>query len=92
MSGGTKFASWDATTGGRSSGKISSPRELHTVRPKTPSDLIPAARQIEFESCEKRPDSELSKEKWRNNSSHFFSKHVGLIHLADLSGPETFFL
>ena len=33
-----------------------------------------------------RSDSELSKKKWRNNSSDgdFFSKHFGLIHLAGL--------
>ena len=41
----------------------------------------------------KRSDSELSKEKWRNNSSDgdFFSKHFGLIQLAGLSVLEHFF-
>ena len=45
------------------------------------SELIHLARKIELKT---RSDSELSKEKWRNNSSDgdFYSKHFGLNHLA----------
>ena len=59
-----------------------------TVRAENFSELIPATRKIEFESCKylKKPsDSELSK---KNGGiirpRRIFSKHFGLIHLAGL--------
>ena len=66
------------------------------MRAENNSELIPQARKIEFESCKQlktRSDSELSKKKWRNNSSErdFFSKHFGLIQLAGLRVLKHFF-
>ena len=58
------------------------------MRPNKFSDLTLPAPKIEFESCillKTRSDSELSKKKWRNNSSErIFSKHFGPIHLVGL--------
>ena len=63
----------------RGENNVEGPR---TVRPKNISELMPRARKIEFESCKKlktRSDSELSKEKWKNNLSEkdFFRNILG---------------
>ena len=87
----SQFASAPPFIGGKRQDKLRSSLDTlrlaaavdtNSVRPKNISDLIPAARKIEFESCKElktRSDSELPKKNWRNNSSEldFFRNILG---------------
>ena len=59
--------------------------DVHTVRPETTSELLPAARKIEFESCKELKNTvsfRTFRGKMRNNSSVFSSLSVFFLSLS----------